>query len=326
MHISLPRLRIALVALYTLLSFFTVARAQIGPPLLVKPWPEKNEAYDGRADVLFFNAGHTLENNDRFHLSMYSSEGRFRILPGNEISPRVGYEFDFLDLHTSNPRLPNQLSDEAVAFGTGLFKRGNWIGAMTVGVGYAGDRAFGNGAGWFGTADLMLVDQLNETDYLGLVLDYDGHRTYAPDIPLPGFGYSHRFDPKLQAVLGLPYSAVIWKPIPRLELDAEYELLTDLRVNVGYEFVHKWTVYGMWDYSREAFHVSNLPRDRRLLFFQYRAEAGVRFTPIPQLTAGVGVGYGFDGQFRSGFDYQRTHYVAEFTDEPYIRGEMTFRF
>ena len=82
----------------------------------------------------------------------------------------------------------------------------------------------------------------------------------------------------------------------------------------------------MWDYSREAFHVSNLPRDHRLLFFQYRAEAGIRFEPIPQMTAGVGIGYGFDGKFRSGFDYRATRRVAEFTDEPYIRGEVTFRF
>ena len=53
---------------------------------------------------------------------------------------------------------------------------------------------------------------------------------------------------KLQAVLGIPYSAVIWKPIPHLEIDGEYELLSDLRVNVGYEFIRKlWLLGGVDD-------------------------------------------------------------------------------
>ena len=323
MHISLhSRVWVAVCAL---LSLITSASAQIGPPLMVKPWTDKNEVYDGRADAFFFNAGHT-EHDNPLHLSEYSSEGRFRIFPGNEISPRIGYDFNFLDLHTNDPRLPNQLTEAAVNVGSGLFKKGPWIGAMTIGAGYAGDRAFANGAAWFGTADLLLVDQLNEHDYIGFALDYDGHRTYAPDIPLPGFGYSHRYSETLQAVLGLPYSTVIWKPTPRLELDGQFELLTDVKVSAAYEFIHHWSAYTTFDYSREAFHVSSLPSDRRLLFFQYRVEAGVRFQPIEQLTASLGIGYSFDGQFRSGFDYRKTHDVAEFSDEPYIHGDLVFRF
>lgn len=294
--------------------------------MLVKPWPMKDEMFDGRAEAFFFNAGHTSEPHDKFHLSMFDSVGRFRIIPGSEISPRIGYDFNFLDLHTPNKKLPNYLSDESVAVGSGLFQQGKWIGAMTLGVGYAGDNAFGNGAAWYGKADVILVRQLDHEDYLGFVVDYDGHRTYAPDIPLPGFGYSHRFDPKLQMVLGVPYSSVSWTPIDRLDIEAEYAILSDIRVNIGYEFLRHLTAYGLFDYSRDAYHVSNLPKDRRLLFFQYRLEAGIRYQPIRQVSVGLGAGYGFDGQFRSGFDFQRTHAVTDFSDSPYVRGEVEVRF
>jgi len=328
MHIdhrfSWGRAVIAVSLLMTLLS--ARVRAQTGPDLLAKPWPDKDQYFDGRGAALFDNAGHVKESDQSFRMDSYESIGRFHLIPGNEISPRVGYDFSFMDLHTNDKRLPNQLTDVSVGFGMGLFKKGNWIGAMTLGVGYASDSAFANGAAWYGKADAMLINQLNENDFIGFVIDYDGHRPTWPDIPLPGFGYSHRFDPRLQMVIGVPFSSLSWKPTDQLDIELEYEILTDLRSDVSYEFIKHWKAYGLLDYRRDAYHVSELPSDRRLLFVQHRVEAGIRFQPKDQITAGLGLGYSFGTKFRSGWDFQDTHSVASVSDVPYIRAEVLIRF
>lgn len=316
----------ASVAILTLSFFCSGALAQTGPDLLAKPWPDKDQYFDGRGAALFDNAGHIKESNQSFRLDTYESAGRFHLIPGSEISPRVGYDFSFMDLHTNDPKLPNQLTDVSVGVGMGLFKNGNWIGAMSVGLGYAGDSAFANGAAWYGKADLMLVDQLNENDFIGFGLDYDGHRPTWPDIPIPGVAYSHRFDPHLQIVAGFPFSSLSWKPIDPLDIELEYELVSDLRSDISYQFVKHWKAYGLWDYRRDAYHVSELPSNRRLMFVQYRVEAGIRFQPKEQISAGIGLGYAFDTHFRSGWDFQDTKRVADASDVPYVRAEVSVRF
>ncbi|HZZ26863.1 MAG TPA: hypothetical protein VFE46_02555, partial [Pirellulales bacterium] len=98
--------RIAPFAIVLLALSATCVRAQTGPALLVKPWPEKEELLDSHTEAFVAGSGHTTRQNDRFQLFDYESVGRFRILPGNEISPRIGYDFTLMDFHTTNKRLP----------------------------------------------------------------------------------------------------------------------------------------------------------------------------------------------------------------------------
>jgi len=303
-----------------------VAMAQTGAALLVKPWPETNQVFEGAANSYFNTAGHIKESNNPFQLFEYESVGRFRIIPGNEISPRIGYDMKFFDNHTHNRQIPDQLSDESVALGTGIAKSEDWLFGITLGVGYAGSSAFDNGAGWYGKADLVIAREMSDTDALGIIIDYDGHRTYLPDFPLTGFGYSHRFDPALQMVLGIPYSSIDWKPIKNVEVHGEYDLLTDMRINVGYEFVKHWIVYTRYDYERDAFSVSGLGKDHRLLFFDRRAEVGVRFAPDQHLALKLGIGYSWGGDFTSGFDFRSDNRLADFSDTPYLRGGLELRY
>ena len=175
------------VALFLELFLFVQStRAQTGPELLVKPWPETGQISEGSADAYIFDAGHTKGTNDSFRLSDYESVGRFRILPGNEISPRIGYDFLYLDNHTSSPRLPRQLFDESMAIGTGIAKwDGGWVAGITLGVGYAGSQPFDVGRGWYGKGDIVVAKEISDTDAFGIILDYNGNRTYLPDTPLP---------------------------------------------------------------------------------------------------------------------------------------------
>jgi hypothetical protein len=320
------RTGVALCLTLALLLAASSARAQTGAPLLVKPWPDKDQLFEGRAEGLFFNAGHDKSSDMRYQLDMYDSVGRFRILPGNEISPRVGYDFMRLDFHGHDVRIPNRLSDESIALGTGVYKGNGWLAGITVGAGYAGNNEFGEGRAWYGKADLVIAKEINETDALGIIIDYDGHRTYAPDLPLPGFGYSHRFDPKLSVVAGLPYSSLSWKPIDRLDIELEYFLLTDFRANIGYEFIPHWTVYGAVTTTQDTFEVAGLPPNRRLLYQQRRAEAGLRFSPNDRLSFSAGIGYGWGTKLKTGFDFRSTAGLIDLSDAPYARAALEFRY
>src|SRR3989442_13229492 len=92
-------------------AFCGSVRAQTGPTLLLKPFP-KEQAIDAGADALFFDPGHTKRGDDGFRLSMYEAQGRWRVQPGNLISPRIGLDFTFLDIDTKFPGLPDQLADQ----------------------------------------------------------------------------------------------------------------------------------------------------------------------------------------------------------------------
>jgi len=44
----------------------------------------------------------------------------------------------------------------SVALGTGVAKYQGWLVGVTLGVGYAGEAAFGVGTGWYGKADIVV--------------------------------------------------------------------------------------------------------------------------------------------------------------------------
>ena len=309
------------------LLFGSAARAQSNAALLVKPW-DADQTLEDHTDAYLFSGGHTNdhESGHDFRLFSVESQGRVRLLPGNVASPRFGYDFTLLDSHTSMRGFPSQLIDASFAGGTFLSQYNGWVTGITLGVGYAGDTPFARGTAWYPRADFVLAKKFSETDAIGIGLDYDGNRTYLPDVPLPGVGYSHQFDPKLQLVFGAPLSSLDWKPIQHLEIKLDYLLFSDLDADVGYEFIPHWTVYGGYQTRRNAFHVAELPDHRRLLFLQRRVEVGVRFQPGKHLAFTLAGGYGFDGEFRSGWDLQRTHRVLRFSDEPYVRAGLELKF
>lgn len=315
------------VACVALLLCVSPARAQSGASLLVKPW-DKDQLVEDETDGYIFNGGHTSqrESGHDFQLSSIESSGRVRILPGNVASPRLGYDFTLLNARTRYPGFPHQLIDASVAGGTFLNKTNGWVTGITLGVGYAGDSPFGRGTGWYGKADFVLAKEFSENDAIGIGIDYDGNRTLLPDAPLPGFGYSHRFDPRLKMVFGLPVTSIDWKPIDRLLVHLDYLLVEDLDVDIGYEFIPHWTVYGGFQTRRDAFHAASLRSHQRLFFLQRRAEVGLRFVPGTLATVTLAAGYGFDGEFRTGWDLRDTGRYLRFSDEPYLRAGVELRF
>jgi hypothetical protein len=292
-------------------------RAQSSAALLVKPW-EADQVVEDKSRLLFFSGGHSQNSGRSFDLTTFESQGRVRILPGREASPRLGYDVTYLNTHNGQPGFPGQLLDASVAAGTFLSQTNGWVTGLTLGLGYAGDQPFANGRAWYGRADFVLAKKFDEIDAVGIGIDYDGHRTYAPDIPLPGIGWSHQLDPTLLMVLGVPVTSITWKPDPRLRIYADYILLTDFDIDVGFEIVKHWTVFGALETRDDAFYASSLKDHHRLLYTQRRAEIGVRWEPAKFVTLSLSGGYGFGTRFESGWDYRNTHSVLHASPEPFV--------
>jgi hypothetical protein len=313
-----------LLAAISLLSMSSAAHAQANAALLVKPW-EANQTIEQSTEFYGFLGGHT-QNGLGFEMDTVESEGRIRILPGHEASPRIGYDVTYLSTNTHQPGFPGQLLDASVAGGTFLSSNNGWITGLTLGLGYAGDQPFANGRGWYGRADFVVAKQFSDIDALGVGFDYDGHRLYAQDIPLPGFGWSHKIDPSLSMVIGVPVTSITWRPYDRLRIFADYILLTDFDIDVGYEFIPKWTAFGAVETRDDAFKIESIPGNGRLIYEQRRIEAGLRWQPNPHLIFSLAGGYGFDTNFRSGFDVRSTNAVLHASPEPYFRVGLDMKF
>jgi hypothetical protein len=312
------------VAIVSTAALAATARAQTGPELLLKPFPT-NELFDGSADGVWMHRA-KQEPGDTLQFSEYESSGRFRLMPGNEASPRIGYDFNYLDSRTNSKIIPHQLSDESVAVGTPIGKYEDWVAGLTLGFGYAGDSAFERGAGFYGKAAIGIGRKFDNGDILGVLIDYNGNRNYFPDFPLPGFAYTHEMQKNLQLVLGIPYSSIHWEPIEHLKFDGGYTLLSDLDANVGYEILPKVTAYAKYEIVRDAFHIEGLPKDRRLLFQTRRAEMGLHWDPCKNCTLTVAGGYAFANRFRTSFDFVETEKLVRFSDQPYVRAGFELRY
>jgi hypothetical protein len=170
-------------------------------------------------------------------------------------------------------------------------------------------------------ADLLVGHTLSNGDGLGFVLDYDGHRSFLPDVPLPGFLYSTHlsvFNPKIEADIGFPFSSLIWKPSDEFTLNATLTFPDSFQVEIDQALTKHLGVFAIYDATEDAYELRSLPPDRRLIFQQQRVQAGVRWTPLPWASVTLAGGYGFDQRFDSGYDTQNLTRVAKIGSRPFL--------
>jgi hypothetical protein len=315
-----------LIAVFIVLVHPRVVLAQTGAALLLNPLLSEQEKVEGRADALFFNDGQTDHDND-FGLSIYQTTGRVRERRENFI-PRIGWDATYLDLDTHEPGLPGQLLDASVGIGVDINTFKGWRGGLALGLGYAGDIPFNQGDAWYGKGTLVFGKDLDKQTTLAFVLDYDGSRSIFPDFPVPGFAYRYQFDPHLSYTVGIPVNNIVWKPseVPGLRVDVSWIFVETFEAHVDYEVVRHLVVFGQLNTINRAFHTEQIEGNNRLLFFQRRAELGLRFQPREDTTLTGAIGYAWGGEFSAGFDTRDADAVADVSDEPYIRFGFETRF
>lgn len=260
-------------------------------------------------------------------LTMFEGRGRVGLDQG-DAPIRIGFDATHIDLGISNPELSGDLEliDHAAVVGFPLGEYEEIQVAALVGVGFAGDDAYGNSNAWYAKADLIFNYVTDEVSSVQLILDYNGNRTIFPDLPLPAIAYTHIKDEQLTYTIGIPYSSIHWEPADRLAIDIRFTLPYNFDVSAEYELFEGVFVYGAFDNRRKAFHIDGDDRHRRYFFIQRRLEAGVRWQPVEQVEVRVGGGWAFDQEFRRGFDGLDDDELFEMSDEPYLRigGSLSF--
>jgi hypothetical protein len=321
------------------------ALGQTNIDLMLKPFPERTPV-EVKAGGYVLSSGHTDNAGADYQLSIADVNARYRFAPEQPIDPRVGVSAAYLNFDTEDRSIPGSLLDASVAVGFGVYedKASGWQGGLTIGGGYAGaagterDDFFSDQNAWYAKASFLLGKHLNKTDSLLFVVDYDGNRTYKPDIPFPGFAYQKlifgnpdpkqpgepggAFQPQLLLTLGVPFAAVHWEPLDRLTVDVSYLIPDDFSARVDYDLLErgKLGVFGSLDSRRNAFHANALRHgDDRLLFYQRRAEVGLRWTPANKVNLLVAGGYAFGQEITRGFDTSDDRRVADLGDRPYVR-------
>jgi hypothetical protein len=303
--------------------FTAHALAQPASTMLVNPWADER-AVDFTVGGWGQSKGSAQQSGMDVRLSRYQTAGRWRMDPSDSLSPTAAISAHRLDIHSSDPALPQRLVDISLA-GSMMFDVDQDTTLQVIlGGGYAGDNAFGDGRAYYGLADLVLTKSLGEASGYKLILDYNGNRTLLPDIPLPGFIYYDRLDEQTTYTLGFPSSSITWKPNDRTTLRASYFIPTTVKGIIEYEVTQPWSVYASFDSSLDAYTLDSGGSNRRLLFAQQRVEAGVVWRgrqgdSFPGVEVRAALGYAFDQEFTSGFDVLDTDTVRDISDEPYVR-------
>jgi hypothetical protein len=316
------------IAIGILLLAGSPVLAQTGADLLIKPWPDDVRELEVRGDALFLGPTHVKKSGDDFTLGMYEAEGRFRIIPGEVVSPRVGFDVKYFDLNKSNNGLPDQLTDQSVALGAGVLKTNGWIFALKGGIGYAGPTPFTDGNAFYGLFDFVVGKQLSENSQIGFVVDYDGNRSKYRDIPIPGFAYRFWNDPRdIEVAIGFPYTSIDFHPIPHSTFSAVLSIPDDLSIYGSYEVIPNWSVFGSISKTIDTFYLDSTASVRDRLFFQQRrAEVGVAYTPNDFFDFRLAAGYAWDQEFSVGFSSSRTTLVEDIADKPYVRLGLVWKY
>lgn len=309
---KLPILAAALLALLA-----TNARATTGAELFLSPFNE-GKSLEISGDAYAFPQANTDGGAASHHLTLdiFQSAERWQILAGNKASPVVGHDLTYLNVVSDSPTLARHYLAESVGIGQGIAEFGQWQFALTAGVGYAGSNPYADGNALFGKASFIANDQLNAHENLVLYLQYDGNDTLFPDFPYPGIAYGNTQNPNLQYLIGLPFSAVTWKPINRLTLEAQFQLPTTLQAAATYAMTHDVDLFAAYHDNETAFFEDH--GNARTFFIQQQLELGVKYRPVKWGELTLGAGYAFGTEFRRGFSDRNLHTLLNISDAPFL--------
>ena len=200
--------------------------------------------------------------------------------------------------------LPDHLYDVSLG---GFHRRrldNDWIAGLLLSVGSASDKPFDSRheTSLSATATLQLpIDEHNSHLFF---LNYAGNREWLPHVPIPGYAWSHRPSRDFNLLLGLPMSAVTWRPADKWLLEARYFVPRTVHAAVNYELTDDLVLYTGFDWRNDRWlRAERSDHDDRLFYYEKKVAAGVRLNLWHNLSLDLHAGYGFDRFFFEGEDY-----------------------
>jgi hypothetical protein len=319
--------------LATLLAATSKTHAQTTSALTLDPWT--HTGWGETLDRPLYQAQANVRGADHETTQMFlwDSTGRFRLSPQSNLDPRIGYRYLTITTDSNSRTLPYTLDEISLAFGATL---GEWQGGRVTaiaGAGYSGDNLFADTNGIFGIGHLAWERSLNARDTLAITLDYDGSRAFLPDVPLPGFAFSHRADGDgLSWSFGFPRSGVDWAITPDLRLTAGYAVPFTADVSLEYQLGRGVSVFGGYSDFFNAFFLDDRPKTDRFFLHMQRVEVGLRYVNPDllgwklYLDAALTVGYAFDQSWSHGFDVRDLEPLQGTEGTPYVGIVLRGRF
>ncbi len=287
------------------------------------PW-EKNINIESSSWGLLENSSHIRNNGTPAQIGIVDSSGRVRLADTGQYSPTIAWDSLYMALNTHSSLLPRQLDQQSMALGIPITQSGPWSFGAVVGAGYSGNSPFNEGQAVYGLADLTAQYQINNADSLVFGLNYDGNRSFLPDVPLPTAEYLHETR-KLTLGIGT-YEYLDYKPLPRLELELMYSPTDDGYADMDYRLLRWLHVYGLFSSQSWSFHVNYYNSDQRLFFTMCRVEAGVRLITCPNFAMKLGGGYAFNQAFSQGYQSINESPVGQIANAAYISLAAKFKF
>jgi hypothetical protein len=309
------------VATLFLIVFQLTGRSfgQTDPRLLVLPWDDADhQAVDTSTDAIFGTSLPEQEGpHDNVRIDEVRSYGRWRVLPDEKATPRIGYDALYIDINSADRRLPVHLFDGTIGFAQPVAEINKYFVVVTAAAGYAGDSPFNDSHASYFTGNLIVGRVFSDDKAIVAALNYDGNRTFLPGIPIPGIAYKDRYNQYLTYTIGAPLNSITYEPINGLQINAGWEFITTFKVRVGYEFLQHYSVYTQYGDDLNAFHQRTLSPDHRLFFEQHRAEAGLRYNPTKLIRFSVAGGWAFGQEFSQGYDATGLNPVRHLRDGPF---------
>ena len=291
-----------LLPLALALSFAGAAEATTSQMLVMKPF--------GQANAEFSTSFYALEGskttaNTGVDLIQNDTTARFLLNPGQDNALTLGFESHHIQIDTSSGLLPRQLNNQSIAMGydiggshIGMLK--DWTFKSIVGVGFSGNKAFNDGDAVYFKGDLIGTKSIDDNSQWIVSLNYNGSRTFMPDVPLPTFAYAHQ-ERKMQYMIGLPSSFINYNFNDHTSLYASGSL-SSLNLKLTHKLNDNISLYASYKDSTQSFMIKAPSNHDRIIFRQTRVELGATLKLASSLKLTLGAGQAFDQEFEQGYE------------------------
>lgn len=210
-------------------------------------------------------------------------------------------------LPDSGRRFPGELWDVRLG-GTYRHKfDNNWIGGASLTVGSASDKPFHSTDELIARGFAFLRIPHRETNAWLFSLAYANDAEFLGGVPVPGIAYLYAPSENFHAVIGVPFSAIEYRPFEKLTLEASYVPVRRVRARATYVMFRPLRLWAGFDWDNERhFLADRHDKDDKLFYYEKRLSGGIRFD-LRHVGLEVYGGRTFDRFYFEGESYSDRH-------------------
>ena len=300
------------------LCFTGATQASTGPGLVLMPFAKGKTAEINISNIILSDTKTT--NDVDVDIFQNDISARFLLNAGEANALTLGFESHHISIDTSSAILPRQLNDQSIAIGYDLGQcdeNKDWSAKAIIGVGFAGNKAYQDSDAIYFKGDFIVTKKIDNMNSWVFTLNYDGNRSFMPDVPLPSITYIHA-ERNLQYGIGLPYSFVNYKFNANTNAKATFTL-GGISAKLNHKLNDKLSLYASYESITRSFMIKTHVDHDRIFFKQSRAEIGASYQVSSNLNITAGFGHVFDQEFEQGFDTRNLDLVTKLDDESYFQ-------